>query len=133
MVISSNGNVTKGFTQTETKIINEAQGVLDSKTMGQIQQAHSKGQPVTVVINGRTIQYEPNLPGSGMTMFGDDGFFIRPEAFKSKAELQKTVLHELYRLNTSNAANGVSEVSASQETKAAYSFAEKASSVLRNK
>ena len=68
-----------------------------------------------------------------MTMFGDDGFFIGPEAFKSKAELQKTVLHELYRLNTSNAASGVSEVLASQETKAAYSFAEKASSVLRNK
>ena len=133
VVISSNGNVTKGFTQTETKIINEAQGILDSKTMGQIQQAHSKGQPVTVVINGRIIQYEPNLPGSGMTMFGDDGFFIGPEAFKSKAELQKTVLHELYRLNTSNAANGVSEALASQETKAAYSFAEKASSVLRNK
>lgn len=40
-----------------------------------------------------------------MTVVGESGFLIRPEAFKSKAELQKTVLHELYRLNTSNSAN----------------------------
>jgi len=29
-------NVIKGFNQTETKIINEAQGILDSKAMTQI-------------------------------------------------------------------------------------------------
>lgn len=57
-----------------------------------------------------------------MTMFGENGFLIDPEAFKSKAELQKTVLHELYRLNTSNSASGVSGTLASQETKAAFRF-----------
>lgn len=66
-------------------------------------------------------------------MFGADGFFIGPEAFKSKAELQKMVLHELHRLNTSNSANGVSGTLVSQKTDAAYDFAEKAFSVLRNK
>lgn len=68
-----------------------------------------------------------------MTVVGESGFLIRPEAFKSKAELQKTVLHELYRLNTSNSAIGVSGTLASQETKAAFDFAEKASNALRNK
>ncbi|SFC90712.1 S-type pyocin domain-containing protein [Pragia fontium] len=133
VVVSSNGDASKGFNQTEIKIINEAQGILDSKVMDQIKQAHSKGQAVTVVINNRIIQYEPNLPASGMTMFGDNGFYLGPEAFKSKVELQKTVLHELYRLNTSNSGNGVSEALASQETYAAYDFAEKASSTLRSK
>ena len=42
-----------------------------------------------MVINGRTIQYEPNLSVSGMTMFGENGFLIGKGAFKSQAELQK--------------------------------------------
>ena len=126
-------NVIKGFNQTETKIINEAQGILDSKAMTQIQQAHVTGQPVTVVINGRTIQYEPNLPASGMTMFGENGFLIGKAAFKSQAELQKTILHELHRLYTSSSAGGVSGALAAQEAKAAFDFAEKASNILGNK
>ena len=123
-------NEIKGFNQTETKIINEARGILDSKEMSQIQQAHASGQPVTVVINGRIIQYEPNLPASGMTMFGENGFLIGKEAFKSQVELQKTILHELHRLNTSSSASGVSSSLAAKETKAAFDFAEKASNVL---
>lgn len=39
--------------------------------MSQIQQAHISGQPVTVVVNGRTIQYEPNLLASGITIVED--------------------------------------------------------------
>ena len=101
-------NEIKGFNQTETKIINEARGILDSKEMSQIQQAHA----------------------SGMTMFGENGFLIGKEAFKSQVELQKTILHELHRLNTSSSASGVSSSLAAKETKAAFDFAEKASNVL---
>ena len=66
------------------------------------------------------------LPASGMTMFGENGFLIGREAFTSQAELQKTVLHELYRLNTSASATGISGTLASHETKAAFDFAERA-------
>ena len=126
-------NVIKGVNQAETNIINEAQGILDSKAMTQIQQAHITGQPVTVVINGRTIQYEPNLPASGMTMFGENGFLIGKEASKSQGELQKTILDELHRLYISSSAGGVSGALTAQEAKAAFDFAEKASNILGNK
>ncbi len=48
---------------------------------------------------------------------------IGKDAFKSQAELQKTILHELYRLNTSSSANGVSSSLGTKETKAAFDFA----------
>lgn len=72
------------------------------------------------------IQYEPDLPASGMTMFGENGFLMGPEAFSSTMELKQTVLHELYRLTFSEAAGGVSGELAAQETKAAASFAARA-------
>lgn len=81
---------------------------------------------MSVNVGGRLIQYEPSLPASGMTMFGENGFLIGREAFTSPAELQKTVLHELYRLNTSTSATGVSAALAAQETKAAFDFAARA-------
>ncbi len=59
-------------------------------------------------------------------MFGENGFLIGNEAFTSSAELSKTVLHELYRLNTSASAAGVSAELAAQETKAAFEFANRA-------
>jgi hypothetical protein len=120
-----------GFTATESRIINEAQGILNSSEIAKIQVAHAANQPVTVTIGGRLIQYEPGLPASGMTMFGENGFLIGPEAFRTGTELQKTVLHELYRLNTSASSNGVSAALAAQETKAAYDFAEKAAGMLK--
>lgn len=69
---------------------------------------------------------EPGLPASGMTMFGENGFLIGREAFTSSGELLKTVLHELYRLNTSASSAGVSAQLSVQETKAAFEFAERA-------
>lgn len=96
-----------------------------------IKEAHEAGKSVTTInINGRIIQYEPNLPSSGMTMFGENGFLIGREAFTAEGELGKTVLHELHRLATSKAAGGVSGELAAQETKAAWEFAEKASKEL---
>lgn len=115
-----------GYTATESGVIHEAQSILNSSELARIQAAHAAGQPVTVNIGGRLIQYEPGLPASGMTMFGEDGFLIGREAFVSRQELQQTILHELYRLTTSNSANGVSGALATQETKAAADFAAKA-------
>ena len=59
-------------------------------------------------------------------MFGENGFLIGREAFSSEAELGKTILHELYRLNTSTSAGGVSGSLATSETAAAFNFAERA-------
>jgi len=81
-----------------------------------------------VVVNGRTIQYQPGLPFSGMTWQEKNGFIISDEAFKSEEELAKTLAHELHRLKTSNAlAQGaINGEAATKETEAAHLFAERA-------
>lgn len=115
-----------GFNTIESKIVREAKAIFNSDALSLIKDAHKTGKSVTVNINGRIIQYEPSLPASGMTMFGENGFLIGSEAFTSNAELGKTILHELHRLNTSASATGVSAILAKNETKAAADFAEKA-------
>ncbi|WP_445656604.1 hemagglutinin repeat-containing protein [Achromobacter sp. NCFB-sbj8-Ac1-l] len=115
-----------GFNQVESGVLNEAKAILNSSELARIQAAHVAGKPIEINIGGRLIQYEPGLPASGMTMFGENGFLIGREAFKSPAELQKTILHELHRLSTSQSSGGVSAALASHETQAAYDFAEKA-------
>ncbi len=60
----------------------------------------------TVQIGGRVIQYEPGLPASGMTMFGENGFLLGREAVTSEAELTKTLLQETYRLTFSAIGRG---------------------------
>ena len=64
-------------------------------------------------------------------MFGESGFVLGPEAYSSASELNQTVLHELYRLNFSQAAGGVSAELATQETNAAFSFATRAAGFLK--
>lgn len=115
-----------GFSGVEVGIIDEAVGILSSSQMNTIRQAHGRGESVTVVVNGRTIQYEPDLPASGMTMFGEDGFLIGREAFTNPGELDRTVLHELHRLRTSQSSAGVSGSLATNETQAAFDFANRA-------
>lgn len=112
-----------GFSKVESDIINESEKILSSPEFEKIKIAHKEGKSVTVIIDGRTIQYEPNLPSSGMTMFGEDGFLIGREAFSSKEESAKTVLHELYRLKNSSSSLGVTGELATQETKATFDFA----------
>jgi hypothetical protein len=119
------------FSPAERGVIHEAQGVVKSAAFEQIRAAHRAGKSVTVEINGVTIQYEPDLPASGMTMFGEEGFLIGPEAFANPSELTKTVLHELHRLRTTASADGVSAGLASQETKAAFDFAERAAKEIQ--
>jgi hypothetical protein len=116
-----------GFTAAEREIVREAHSILTSRQFGQIRTAFARGESVTVQIGGRTIQFEPRLPASGMTNF-PDGFLIGREAFASEAELTKTVLHELHRLHTSAIGRGAAASGAAvqAETEAAFAFAERA-------
>jgi hypothetical protein len=122
----------EGFSKTESAIIHEAQTILRSPKMATIRAAHEAGHGVTVKIGNRLIQYEPALNSSGLSMFGENGFLIGNQAFSSKAELTKTVLHELHRLYTSAATKGgaVSGALVKQETRSAFEFAEKAYKAL---
>jgi len=61
-----------------------------------------------------------------MTLFGENGFVLGREAFASEAELTQTLLHETYRLSTSQAAAGVSGGLATSETASAAGFAGRA-------
>jgi len=91
--------------------------------MADLAQAYANGESLTVNIGGRTIQYEPGLPASGMTMFGENGFLMGPEAFQSNLEQNATVLQELYRLTFTESAAGVSGDLATSETQSAFGFA----------
>lgn len=53
---NSVGRNLDGFSDVEVGIIGEADGILSSPQMNSIRQAYEKGESVTVVINGRTIQ-----------------------------------------------------------------------------
>jgi RHS repeat-associated protein len=114
----------KGLGAVESAIMREASAILGSAEMEAVRAAHAAGKAITVRIGGRMIQYEPELAASGMTAFGQNGFLIGREAFGSVGELEKTLLHELYRLYTSQNAAGVSAGLAAAETNAASNFAE---------
>jgi hypothetical protein len=124
--------VEAGFTAEEAGILAEAQGILESAEMAEIVEAHAAGESTVVEIGGRLIQYEPGLPASGMTMFGENGFLVGSEAFSSEGELAKTVLHELFRLSTSVVPEaGATGATAAAETDAAFGFAARAYEFLQ--
>ena len=56
-----------GFLQAELGVIGEAQSIATSPRMIDLAAAHGAGEPMTVNIVGRLVQYEPRLPASGMT------------------------------------------------------------------
>ena len=122
-----------GFTAEEAGVIAEADEILGSDQMAEIVEAHAEGKPLEVVINDRTIQYEPGAPTAGMSLFGENGFVIGNEAFASPGELDPTVLHELYRLATSVRAQGVGAGpdTAPAEMPLAANFASRAYDFLR--
>ena len=109
---------------TEKAIISEARLIMQNERL--IRNAFESGIGTELQIGGRSIIVEPQAPISGMTLFFDNSFVIGKEAFSSRPELIKTILHELYRLNTSTlrGATGIQEL-VSKETAAAASFAEK--------
>lgn len=119
-----------GFSQAELGVIREAQSIATSPRMVDLAAAHGAGEPMMVNTGGRLIQYEPSLPGSGISMFGENGFVVGPQAFSSSLEHNQTVLHELHRLNFRDSAGGVSADLATRETKAAEDFAARAAKYL---
>lgn len=125
------GLLSLGFSEVEVEIIQEARGIILSAQFANLLTAQKDGEPAMEIINGRLIQYEPGLPASGMTMFGENGFLIGREAFESLQELDRTILHELYRLRNSTSSGGVSGALATQETEEAFNFAMRAEQVLR--
>jgi hypothetical protein len=117
----------ESFTATEQSIIIEARRILSSPWFARIRAAQAAGKGVIVRINGRLIQYEPGAPCSGMTLFGENGFLLGREAFKSESEVVKTLLHELHRLTTSVVrAEGATMATVHSETQAAKIFADRA-------
>lgn len=122
------GGVISGFTQAEAQVIQEAQVIIKAPQFAQLEAAYRAGRPAVVNIGGRVIQYEPDMPAdiSGMTFFERNGFVMGRRAFSSADELRKTVLHELYRLATSQSASGVHGTLASKEADAAKAFADRA-------
>jgi len=117
-----------GFSAVEKGVIVEVRAMLKAPEIAQIRQAHAAAKDVAVRIGGRLIQYEPGLNASGMTMFGENGFLIGRQAFKSEAEFVKTLLHESYRLATSliGRGAGANAANVAAETEAAFSFADRA-------
>ena len=109
------------FSATEVAVINEVRGI----SLSALQTAFEAGG-AELRIGGRIILVDPGVPASGMTLFGENGFILGREAFASMTELRKTLLHEMYRLYSSQAAAGVSAGVAKTETSAAASFAERA-------
>lgn len=109
------------------QIIREAAAILRSSGMAELRAAAAAGREATVEIGGRTITYTPQN-FSAFTNFAGKGFDLGKEAFSSTAELTKSVLHELYRLNTSVVSSGgaLGGAQATLETNAAYNFAEQA-------
>jgi RHS repeat-associated protein len=124
-----------GFTSAEASIVQEANSILVSPEFAKIRAAQQAGQTVEVRIGNRTILFEPDAPVSGMTLFGEEGFIIGREAFTSEEELVKTVLHETYRLQTSQiGASGTGfQEAATAETAAAADFANRAFNVFFQK
>jgi len=117
-----------GVTPAESAIISEVQRMMASPEMVHLHEAYREGVSRIVRIGGRLIQYEPGLPASGMTLFGEGGFVLGPEALTSRAELIRTCLHELHRLTTSQIGSGaaIGRNLVHAETQAAFGFAQRA-------
>lgn len=107
----------------DAAVLSRAQLVWQSAELAELRAAHLAGVASEVQIGGAPVLYSPNAPTVGMSLFNSNGFLLGPEAFSSDEELAKTILHELYRLETSLAADGVSAELVGPETKAAVDFA----------
>jgi RHS repeat-associated protein len=122
-----------GFTEAESAIISETSSILKSPGMDVLRKAYANGTSAEVQIGTRTILYEPGLKSSGFSLAGENGFVIGAEGFSSSAELTKTVLHEIYRIEQTSVGitGSASAASASTSTQSAFSFAEKAAPLVK--
>ncbi len=112
------------LTTIEKSIAEESHQILNSSEFKKITDGFANKMPIQIEINGRTISYD-DAPFSGMTWFEKNGFNIGREAFVSEEELIKTVLHEMHRLKTSTLRGTGTAAQVTQETKAAFDYANK--------
>jgi RHS repeat-associated protein len=118
----------------EQGIVKEVNSILASPEFQVIRDANKSGTFAEVSINGRKVLYEPDLPSSGFTLLTEDGFLLGNEAFKSNAELGKSLLQELYRLKYGETLkSGLAVGQNTTETNAAFNFAEKALEYIKHK
>ena len=122
------------ISETEHRIIQEVTLLLKSKKFRSLRTAYKKGKQKTVIIFGRTISFDPEIPYSGMTYFEKNSFAVGAKAFKNREELIKTLLHEIYRLEKSVIRNTrqASQQEVTEETNAAHAFAERTISYFGN-
>jgi hypothetical protein len=111
----------------DRRVLAEATRFLKPEVLQKIEKAFASGQFTEIMINNRPVSIDPMNPYhySGFTNFQTGGFSLGPAAIESPEELRKSILHELHRLNTSQAATGISQEIAAGETKAAQSWADR--------
>ena len=125
----------RGLTTQEAKIATKAVEILRSPQFEQLRTAQRTGLSTEVSISGVELIYEPSLPpdASGMTLFGNRAFVLGSRAFSSDEETVKTVLQELYRLDTSvMRGSAAADGGVARETMSAHDYAERAYRALRN-
>jgi hypothetical protein len=108
----------------EAKIIGTATKILKNKQV--LEEAFKAGKFFETTIGDIKIIFEPDIPNaySAMTLYGENGFALGRNAFKSSEEFTKTILHELFRLQN-GAKVSASGAAATAETHNAWSFAER--------
>ena len=110
--------------------------IMNSPLWQTIKTAGASGVETDIALEGGVINVNPDYRGSGMTLgLGGNsedlpGFVLGKQAFSNDEELTKTLLHELWRLETTSAAGGVADELVSEETAGAYSFADQAYSTI---
>jgi len=99
-------DVISGFSKVETDVLNQAKNILNSKEFKAGIDGMCEGQCSEALIDGIPVVFQADAPFSGMTLFQEGGFVVGQEALKSSDEISTTVLHETFRLWTSNSKSG---------------------------
>ena len=130
--------VNRGLSKQAAALAYEAVKFIRSVEFNELVDAYKNGLVKQVTFDGYVVQYEPGIPQScsAVTLFSERGFVMGPQAFSEREETSKTILQELYRLNTSEIAGtgypGGPESPNAVETNAARDFANRAfAAILR--
>jgi hypothetical protein len=115
----------------ESAMIREASSILRSNEFQAIRLAQAAGEDLTTTIGGRVVQYQANLTyAQAMTLREVNGFVMGSRAFSSPPETARAVSQELYRLQSGTLGVGQVGSNATDATRAAFGFAQRAGSYL---
>jgi RHS repeat-associated protein len=107
-------------------IMSEARAIVTSPEMGLLRAAAESGEGLEVTIGQRTVTWTPGWSAdyAGHTLGSQNGFGLVGRAMSSSNELVQTVLHELFRLETSTVlSEGATQASVAAETADAWAWA----------